>query len=540
MSKKYILILFVSSLFTWITLILIRNQLKIGFELPDNNKEASIGYKDDPIARMEYERRMLADPRTGMIPNDIREKELSFAKNLPTIESIKLIKGTSVNTLTWSPRGPINRGGRTRALGIDVRTQTAPNITIIAAGVSGGVYKSTDNGTTWVNKLSPNTIHSATCIAQDMRTGQQNTWYIGTGESAGNSASESGAFFLGDGIYKSTDNGETWTLLPSTSNSYPQLYTSAFDFVFDVAVNTTTGSVFAAASNTIQRSTDGGNTWGTVRGSLSNNSYTDVQITSTGVLYATISSGQTNSGISRSSDDGASWTDITPASWPSGYGRTVIGIAPSNENIVYFWTYTGAGATQTQLWKYVYPGSGNGAGDGNWTNLTANLPAPTGSVAGINVQGQYDMIVKVEPDDANFVIVGGTNLYRSTDGFSTAVSPTGSTGWIGGYAIANNVSQYPNHHPDQHSMVFLSSDPKVLYSGHDGGLSKTTDVTASTVSWSNLNLGYITSQFYAIDIDPITSGDPVIAGGMQDNGNYITFSTNYNTGWIDWGHGILV
>ncbi len=79
-------------------------------------------------------------------------------------------------------RGPINRGGRTRALGIDVRTQTAPNITIIAGGVSGGIFKSVDNGATWVNKLSPDVIHSVTCIAQDTRPGQENTWYAGTGE----------------------------------------------------------------------------------------------------------------------------------------------------------------------------------------------------------------------------------------------------------------------------------------------------------------------------------------------------------------------
>ena len=111
-----------------------------------------MGTKDDPFARIEYERRMLADPVTGKIPEDIRTKELKFAKNLPTVESLSLNKGTLA---TWSMRGPINRGGRTRALGIDVRTQTAPNITIIAGGVSGGIFKSVDNGATWINKLSP-------------------------------------------------------------------------------------------------------------------------------------------------------------------------------------------------------------------------------------------------------------------------------------------------------------------------------------------------------------------------------------------------
>ncbi len=506
--------------------------------------EASLGVKDDPNARIEYERKMLADPKTGKIPEKIREKELSFAKFLPTVEDNSLQKGAKISTLSWSARGPINRGGRTRALAIDVRTQTAPNITIIAGGASGGIYKSTDNGVTWVNKLPADVIHSITSIAQDVRSGQENTWYVGTGERANNllggGYNSRASLFLGDGIFKSTDNGETWTLLTATSNANPQSYSQAFDFVFNVAVSPVTGFVFAAASNTIMRSTNGGINWTTVLGAFSDNYYTDVQITSTGILYATIESGNTNAGISRSSDDGATWTSITPTTWPAAYGRTVFGIAPSNENIIYFWTYTsGVGATQTQLWKYTYPGSGDGSGDGNWVNLTANLPAPTGNVAGINVQESYNMIVKVKPDDADFVIVGGTNLYRSTDGFSTAVAATGNTGWMGGYAVANDISQYANHHPDQHSMVFLSaaSDPDVLYSGHDGGLSKTTNVNAASVVWSDLNQGYITSQFYALDIDPNTSGDPVIAGGMQDNGNYITFSTNYNTGWIDWNHG---
>jgi len=531
MKNKTLLIFFVSILFTGAVTFLFNSVNHTENNKKEMYKEGSVGIPDDPGARMEYERKMLADPRTGMIPANIRQKELAFSKSLPTTKLNK------ANTLTWSARGPINRGGRTRALGIDVRTQTAPNITIIAAGASGGIYKSTDNGATWVNKLPADKLHSATSIVQDTRSGHQDTWYIGTGERGSNLLGGYSTLYLGDGIYKSIDNGETWTLIPSTTNGSPQQFSQAFDFIFNVAINPTTGSLFAAASNTIVRLTDGGSIWSTVRGSLANNAYTDVQITSTGVIYATVQYNVTNPGIWRSTDDGDSWTDITPSTWPGAYTRTVMGIAPSNENIVYFWTYTGAGTTKTQFWNYTYPGSGNGAGDANWTNLTVNLPGPTGSVAGTNVQGAYDMIIKVKPDDANFVVLGGTNLYRSTDGFSSAVSATGSTGWMGGYAVTNTVSQYLNSHPDQHSMVFLNSDPKVLYSGHDGGISKTSDVTASSVAWSNLNLGYVTSQFYSIAIDKVTANSNIIAGGMQDNGNYVTFSNDYNTGWQDWGHG---
>lgn len=487
--------------------------------------KAEMFLKDDPFARIEYERKMLADPVTGKIPDNIRAKELIFASNLPTVESVSLNKG---DFATWTLRGPINRGGRTRALGIDVRTQTAPNITIIAGGVSGGIYKSTDNGVTWINKLSPSAIHSITCIAQDVFTGYENTWYVGTGESAGSAGGGGGASFRGDGVYKSTDNGETWVLLPSTSDGNVQSFNSVWRFVNNIEVNNNTGSVFAAASNVIMRSQDFGANWSPVRSTAASTAMSDVQITSTGVIYAGIPSGFTDAGISASLDDGATWIPLTPAGFPAAYGRLVMAIAPSNENIVYVWVYTAAGATGTQLWKY-------DASSTIWTNLTANLPATVAPVAGINVQGSYNMIVKVRPDDANYVLIGATNLYRSTDGFSTQVP---SSGWIGGYATVNNVSQYANHHPDQHSLVFLNSpNSNVLYSGHDGGISKTDDVTQATVVWSDLGRGYITSQFYALAIDPVTAGDKVIAGGTQDNGNYSTFSGDFNTDWVDWNHG---
>ena len=499
--------------------------------------KASIGIADDPYGRIEFERQMLVDPATGKIPENIRAKELEFSKTLPRVEDVSLRKTKGINTLTWSKRGPINRGGRTRALGIDVRTQTAPNITIIAGGVSGGIWKSTNNGATWTNKLHPDSIHSITCIAQDTRTGQENTWYVGTGEAQGSAGGGGSALFRGDGIYKSTDNGETWTLLASTSDGKIQSFSNQWRYINNIAVNKATGSVFAAAINGVQRSQNGGTSWTTNLSGLSNATMSDVQITSTGVLYATVPSGLTDAGINRSSNDGTTWTNITPAGFPSVYGRNVLAIAPSNENIVYFWVYTATGSTGTQLWKYTYvSGDGTGAG-GTWTNLTSNLPAKSGSVDGTNVQGSYNMVMKVKPDNADFVLIGGTNLYRTFDGFATSVTSTGPTNWIGGYALANNVSQYANHHPDQHSLVFLNSDPKVVYSGHDGGISKTTDDSASTVTWTDLNTGYVTSQFYAIDIDPTTANDPVIAGGMQDNGNYLTFSTIFSTNWVDWNHG---
>lgn len=480
----------------------------------------SIGTKDDPQARAMQEFMMLRDPATNKIPDNIFYLEREFAKNLPKRVEKSFNKKSELNetsALTWTARGPNNVGGRTRALGIDIQTGTPPNVTILAGGVSGGIWRSTNDGSTWTSVTSPSQLHSVTSLTQDKRSGEEDIWYAGTGELVGNSASGSNAStFMGDGIFKSTDNGITWSIISSTATNKPQSFDQAFDYVHNIAVSPTTGSVFAAASNTIQRSTDGGTNWSTVRGSLANNSFTDVQTTSTGVVYATLNSGVTNPGIWQSTDDGNNWTDITPGGFPSTYVRIVIGIAPSNEDIVYFLGETTGGTTTLghSLWKY-------NASTNSWSDRSANIPAFGGAVSDFTSQGSYDLAIKIKPNDPDFVIIGGTNLYRSTDGFSTS----GATTWIGGYSPANDVSQYPNHHPDQHAIVFLPGSNIITYSGHDGGVSKTNDITTSfggnvPVVWTSLNNSYHTTQFYSISLAP-ESGSNVMMGGMQDNGTWL-------------------
>ena len=480
-----------------------------------------IGVKDDPYARIEHEFMMLRDPVTNQIPLNIFRREQEFAKNLPKrIKSVlyKDNQGNETQALTWISRGPNNVGGRTRALGIDIRTTTPPNVTIIAGGVSGGLWRSTNDGSNWSLVMSPAQLHSVTCLVQDRRSGKQDIWYAGSGEAVGNSATGGGgSFFRGDGIFKSTDNGLTWNLITSTSTNTPQTFDQAFDYVHNIAIdqsNTTQDEIYVAASNVILRSTDGGTSWTTVLGVFFSSFISDVQVTSTGVVYATIPSGETNAGIWRSTN-GTSWTDIIPGGFPSTYKRIVIGIAPSDENIVYFLGET-TGGTSTlghSLWRY-------DASGGSWSDRSANIPAFGGSVGDFNSQGSYDLVIKIKPNDPNFVLIGGTNLYRSTDGFTNS----GATTWIGGYSPINNISIYPNQHPDQHAVSFLPGSNVIVYTGHDGGISKTNDITTTItanepVSWTNLNNSYHTTQFYSLSLAP-ESGSNAMMGGMQDNGTW--------------------
>jgi len=491
---------------------------------------ASLGYaqeypriKDDPKGRVAHEKRMMIDPQTGEIPENIRQKELEYVLSNETLE------GRNDKNSSWISRGPYNVGGRTRALAIDASNSSI----LLAGGVAGGMWRSTDGGTSWVKTTGSSQFHSVTCIAQDTRAGFTNVWYYGTGERAGNSASDGGSFFFGNGIYKSTDGGITWAVLANTTASFTS-FIGNFQFNWNVAVNPINGDVYAATGRGIYRSQDGGTNWTIVLDAgNSDGRYTDVAVTAGGVMYATISSvGTPNKGIFRSTD-GATWANITPATgYPTAYDRNVIGLAPSNQNVVYFFLNSPAvGKNDHSFFKYTYvSGNGTGAG-GAWVNRSVNLPAYGGSVGNLS-QGSYNQFVKVKPDNENFVVIGSTNVYRSTDAFAT----TTNNRWIGGYSPANNVSRYPNHHPDNHSFVFFPATPNTAISGHDGGISKTTDITRvatgnEPVLWTQLNNGYITTQAYSVAIDNNTSGDARIMAGFQDNGKWYNNTTSTTAVW---------
>ncbi|HXG00173.1 MAG TPA: sialidase family protein, partial [Bacteroidota bacterium] len=280
----------------------------------------STGDANNPRARDEMEFLIQRDPVANAIPPDIHRREQQFAKRIPALEQVALQKGTGLRSLVWSERGPNNVGGRTRVLAADVA-----NIgTLIAGAVAGGIWKSTNDGASWRLVLAPQQIHTTSCIAQDVRPGKTHIWYVGTGEFRGSTTNNTrwGAFYRGDGIYKSTDNGETWALLPSTTSGTPQT-TDAFDYVWNVAtnpVNLTQDEVYAATWNGIYRSTNGGATWTLVQwadsaAALTAGYATDVVVTSTGVVYAYTK--QNGSPRVWRSEDGVTWTDIKPSNFPT-------------------------------------------------------------------------------------------------------------------------------------------------------------------------------------------------------------------------------
>ncbi len=461
--------------------------------------------------RFDYD--MLKDPTTGRIPRNAAVIAAEAAQRAEVFKA-RSIDGRSM-PITIVPRGPNNLGGRTRAIGIDVR-----NANIMLAGsVSSGVFRSTNGGASWTRVAPIGQIHNVTAIAQDPRPGFQDTWYYGGGEGIGNSASL-GSAYRGFGIWKSTDNGLTWASLANTQ-SVLESFDSPFDYVYRIVVNPVNGNIYAAAANTIQRSTDGGSTWNLVLGSFVNTNYTDIIVTPAGRLYAAFDGRDASAGVWTSTTGASgSWTKIgipgTTLGWQAAgtYGRTVLTYAPSNPNIVFalYWNGLTSSCTTPTVEAGFFKWDNSTT---TWTNLTANLPNEPGCLAGNDpfaVQTGYDLVVAVKPDDVNTVFVGGTNVYRSTSGFTNTTATTR----IGGYNSPANYALYPNHHPDIHALVFATGDNNTLYTGDDGGIHKG-DITVPTVVWTSLNNNYVTYQYYHADIDPL-NGSSVIMGGAQDNG----------------------
>ena len=484
-----------------------------------------------PDQRRAWEEMRLVDPATGRIPADIHRREQEFARQLPSRGRSALLEalGENRNTKTdkiigWQFRGPWNIGGRTRALALDI--SGFPPHNLLAGGVSGGMWRSTNDGGSWTLTTGSSQLHSVTTIAQDTRAGHQNVWYYGTGEVRGNSAGLGGAPFQGDGLFKSTDGGQSWSLLPVTSGNPPSSFTSPWQYVWRVAIdaaNTAEAEVYAANYGEINRSVDGGASFTSVLGDPSDVSrYTDVIVSTTGVVYASLSSDGGTSGIFRS-PDGILWTNITPPGL-TDHGRIVMGLAPSNENIMYCEVADIHGTSAEGFYKYTYV-SGDGSGIGGvWQDRSAqmaNLPGPSGN-GSLQTYNSYCMAVTVHPQDPDMVFLGGIHIYRSTDGFAT----NSNDEWIGGW-------QYSNHHADQHVLLFQPGSPVVAYTGSDGGVHKTLDVTAASVTWNPLNNGYNTSQFYTAAIDENLPGSNIVIGGMQDNGTWFTNSLVSTDWWAE-------
>ncbi|CAM2008370.1 WD40/YVTN/BNR-like repeat-containing protein [Acanthopleuribacter pedis] len=473
------------------------------------------------MARERWEFDFLKDPATGQLPPEaakIRAQVLNAnprGKNAPK----------RLESLTF--HGPGNMGGRTRALAFDLADATGQ--TILAGGVSSGLFRSEDRGRSWTKVSAQDEMHNVTAIAQDPRN--PDVWYYGTGELTGNSASAAGAAYAGDGIWRSEDGGRTWTQIEATRGGSLELEGNVFNFVSDLEVHPVTSELYFSCTRGIYRLDPEHLAPTLVLSSgaptFSSHDMHDIEIHPNGSeIFVVISqfTGQ-SAGIFRStSGDLNSWERLAgglsplPDGWPRFTGRAKIALDATHRRLYALMVTQDNLACDDPENKPAAAFLRLDLASNTWTDLSPNLPngdCGGGDIASLVTWGGYNLTLEIAPHKPNRIFIGGTNLYVSEDAFTTT-----DIDHIGGYLPWEAIGPINHHHPDIHAVVFDPTNPDIIVTGSDGGLHSAL-VGSGPVNWENLNNGYITFQYYHVALSP-RLGDPLAMGGAQDNGTTVT------------------
>ncbi len=374
----------------------------------------------------------------------------------------------------WEWKGPGNIGGRVRAIAVKSNGQGGDEIFVGAAG--GGIWHSTDNGSSWtaVNDFLPSL--AITSIQIDPANDQ--VMYASTGEGFGGG-------LPGAGIFKSIDGGSTWDQLPSTNND-------EFRWVNRIAIDPdTTSTLFAVTAYArIWRSDDAGNTW-TLRDSTVYSAL-DVKIDPNNSNHILVGC---NPGLYESINGGDTFVNITGGNdqLPSNSGRVEIAFAPSDSSVI----YASLAKNKGEIWRSINGGS-------TWTLRNTGTNHLD--------QGWYNNSLWVNPEEPEEIVVGGVEIWRSTNGGMTLTQ-------------ISDKDYYPNGtsaHADNHIFVpstNYTSDNPIVYVGNDGGIQKANNIWTVTLTngWTNLcgtTLGI--TQFYG---GAAMNDGSVYMGGTQDNGS---------------------
>lgn len=352
--------------------------------------------------------------------------------------------------------------------------------TFYIAAAQGGVWKTTDAGVHWTVLTDNLGSISSGDIAID--PANPNILYYGTGELNYSQDSQ-----YGDGMFKSTDAGMSWTKIASAA--------TLGSYISKVIVNpSNTNIILCSSRNGIFRSTNAGNNW--VQYLSANISSLIIDPANSQILYSATGHGSVSSIIYKSTDNGISWVQINNGV-STAAGRIQLAISPDNSDYIYASVATTSGALNG-LYRTTNAGT-------NWT-VRATSPNYLSS------QGWYDNAVTVIPGNPDGVIVGGLDIYSSTNGGTTLTQRT-----VWSTTSATNFS-----HADIHYLTYKGS---VLFCCSDGGVYKSTN---NGIAWSDLNINISTLQYQSADYDPTNISR--LYGGTQDNNKQT--STNSGTIWI--------
>lgn len=375
-----------------------------------------------------------------------------------------------LSVLKWRSVGPYTGGRVTSVAGVAAH----PNV-FYAAYADGGLWRTTSYGNEWKN-ISGSAFGTDAVGAVAVAPSNPEIIYVGTGDPAPRNT----VMTSGEGMFKSTDGGKTWVhigLAKTHVISWIVVDPSNPNVVYAASM----GHIWAPNKNSgVYKTTDGGKSWKKV---LYVNAGTGaitlaMDPKDPNVVYASMwqfirhpwgfSSGGPSSGIYKTTDGGAHWSNITHAAGlpPGIFGKVGLAVAPSQPNVVY-------ALIQAKLPKH--PGKPGGLfrssnGGRTWTLVNASSK--------LTQRAFYYMRVYVDPKDANTVYLPNVNVFVSHDAGKTLI-------------------KLKPPHGDNHAFWVNPSNPEILIEGNDGGATVSVD---GGKTWSTED-NQPTGQFYHINLN---------------------------------------
>ncbi len=488
------------------------------------------------------------DPNTKTIPRErlLKSFQLTKAQKIKA----KLMKKDPIYEIEWK-NVPANISGRVRKIVLD--PSDASNKRLWAGSVTGGLWyniDATNSESPWKNV--PGFFENLAVGAIAFDPDNNDIMYVGTGESytAVNIYRESSG--RGTGIWKSTDHGTTWNLLPESTN---------FAYTNDILVRNEGGTsvVYAAvisgtykgqthgsdAANGLYRSIDGGNSWTQVLpniiGDTSPYAPSDIEEVDGGkLLVGTMRNiAENGAGVLLSSANGTDWNindyfaidrfDPLNSLYP---GRVKFAVAPSNPKRVYAIISGGykrqSGFIRDRDFYCILLQSFDG-GD-TWSEFAPpSFDLEWGSWGTLT---WHAMALGVDANNENTIILGGLNLFKLTN---TDIADTTEDTALRWQCISNwgfvtaGKNGFPEYvHADQHTILYRPGSSDEVFIATDGGVFYSDNITISNVaerdnpanifpSFTEINNGLNTIQYYTLAIDPGKDAS-FYYGGTQDNG----------------------
>jgi photosystem II stability/assembly factor-like uncharacterized protein len=404
---------------------------------------------------------------------------VSAAPAIDAQDNDEISPAEAIGSLEWRSIGPANMGGRVSAiLGIPGNQKV-----FWVAGADGGLWKTTNGGTSFEGQFENEAVYSVGAIA--LAPSDQNVLWLGSGEGDPRNSTS-----YGNGVYRSTDGGRTWTHLGLDDTERIKrivVHPSDPDTAYVCALGHAWG---ANEERGVFKTTDGGESWEKALYLDADTGCSDIDMDGSNprILYAGMwthrrrpwrfDDGGKETALYKTTDGGITWEKKSKGLPKGPMARIGVAVAQSRPNIVYL---ISEAVDEGSLFRSEDWGE-------SWRMVHDD--------ARINFRPFYYSDIRVDPTNPEVVYSLSGGLYKSTDGGRTFDR------------IANDV------HGDHQAFWIDPEDSDRLLSGSDGGYQVSFDGGAN---WDIIN-SVVLSQFYHVFVD---DREPYyVCGGLQDNGNW--------------------